>query len=90
MKLLLEKREKDYDKDKYGEIEEKDGLVEKRPKKEKKGGMGRGTGTGWEGKLGTDREIDMSKYKEDKSRKMRNRCDNFTMRLLLIYCLSNQ
>lgn len=67
MKLLLEKREKDYDKDKYGEIEEKDGLVEKRPKKEKKGGMGRGTGTGWEGKLGTDREIDMSKYKEDSS-----------------------
>ena len=68
MKYLLEKREKDYDKDKYGEIEEKDGLVvEKRHKKEKKGGMGRGTGTGWEGKLGTDREIDMSKYKEDSS-----------------------
>ena len=66
MKLLLEKREKDYDKDKYGEIEEKDGLVvERRHIKEKKGGVGRGTG--WEAKLGTDREIDMSKYKEDSS-----------------------
>ena len=68
MKLLLEKREKDYDKDKYGEIEEKDGLVvEKRHKKGKKGGRGREADTGWEAKLGTDRENDMRKYKEDSS-----------------------